>query len=131
MRFVKRSVTAAWSRSARRLRPSLWCSAATTRNNVDRIAKVLRAEKGTGGHVQCSRHAYEYVEAVAAVESLGPQLAKGRSCAILARTNRILDPLEVVCRTHGIKYYRASGLPVLSRPKGAHLCAICSRSSRV
>ncbi|KND56829.1 Plasmid conjugative transfer DNA helicase TrhI [Candidatus Burkholderia verschuerenii] len=92
------------------------------RNNVDRIAKVLRAEKGAGGHVQRSRHADEYVEAVAAVEALGPQLAKGRSCAILARTNRILDPLEAVCRTHGIKYYRASGPSVLSRPEGALMC---------
>lgn len=92
------------------------------RNNVDRIAKVLRAEKGAGGHVQSSRHADEYVEAVAAVEALGPQLAKGRSCAILARTNRILDPLEAVCRTHGIKYYRASGPSALSRPEGALMC---------
>ena len=86
------------------------------RNNVDRIAKTLRAEKGSGGSVLTSRHPDEYEEAMAAVEVLGPRLAKGQSCAILARTNRILDPLEAVCRSYGIKYYRASGPSVLSRP---------------
>ena len=89
------------------------------RNNVDRIAKVLRAEKGAGGRVLASRHADEYIEAVAAVGSLAPLLEKGKSCAILARTNRILDPLEAVCRSSGVKYYRASGASVLSRPEGA------------
>ena len=46
------------------------------RNNVDRIAKVLRAEKGAGGRVLASRHADEYIEAVAAVGSLAPLLEK-------------------------------------------------------
>jgi superfamily I DNA/RNA helicase len=101
------------------------------RNNVDRIAKVLRAEKGAGGSVLTSRHADEYVEAVAAVESLGPLLAKGQSCAILARTNRILDPLEAVCRSHGLKYYRASGFSVLSRPEGALMCNLLEIIERV
>jgi superfamily I DNA/RNA helicase len=92
------------------------------RNNVDRIAKVLRAEKGAGGRVLACRHADEYIEAAAAIEALGPMLESGKSCAILARTNRILDPLEAVCRSHGVKYYRASGASVLSRPEGALMC---------
>jgi superfamily I DNA/RNA helicase len=101
------------------------------RNNVDRIAKTLRAEKGSGGIVLSSRHPDEYEEAVAAVETLGPRLAKGESCAILARTNRILDPLETVCRSHGIKYYRASGASVLSRPEGALMCNLLEIVERV
>ncbi|SOE97545.1 Superfamily I DNA or RNA helicase [Burkholderia sp. D7] len=101
------------------------------RNNVDRISKVLRAEKGLGGLVSASRHADEYAEAVAAVEALGPLLDQGRSCAILARTNRILDPLEAVCRSHGIKYYRASGYSVLSRPEGALMCNLLEIVERV
>jgi len=101
------------------------------RNNVDRIAKVLRAEKGPGGNVLTSRHPDEYEEATAAVEVLGPLLAKGQSCAILARTNRILDPLESVCRSHGIKYYRASGASVLSRPEGALMCNLLEIVERI
>ncbi|CAE6966436.1 ATP-dependent helicase [Paraburkholderia domus] len=101
------------------------------RNNVDRIAKVLRAEKGPGGSVLTSRHADEYIEATAAVEALAPLLAKGESCAILARTNRILDPLEAVCRSHGVKYYRASGASVLSRPEGALMCNLLEIVERI
>ncbi|MDR5826083.1 ATP-dependent helicase [Caballeronia sp. LZ043] len=101
------------------------------RNNVDRIAKTLRAEKGYGGSVLSSRHPDEYGEAVAAVEAFGPLLARGQSCAILARTNRILDPLEAVCRSHGIKYYRASGASVLSRPEGALMCNLLEIVERV
>ncbi|WP_438396983.1 ATP-dependent helicase [Caballeronia sp. DA-9] len=101
------------------------------RNNVDRIAKVLRAEKGMGGSVAASRHADEYDEAVAAVETLAPLLAAKQSCAILARTNRILDPLEAVCRSHGVKYYRASGSSVLSRPEGALMCNLLEIVERV
>jgi superfamily I DNA/RNA helicase len=101
------------------------------RNNVDRIAKVLRAEKGPGGRVLTSRHADEYIEATAAVEALAPLLAKGASCAILARTNRILDPLEAVCRSHGVMYYRASGASVLSRPEGALMCNLLEIVERV
>ncbi|MFP3647075.1 ATP-dependent helicase [Paraburkholderia sp. SIMBA_054] len=101
------------------------------RNNVDRISKVLRAEKGPGGSVLASRHADEYVEATSAVEALAPLLAKGKSCAILARTNRILDPLEAVCRSHGVKYYRASGASVLSRPEGALMCNLLEIVERV
>jgi superfamily I DNA/RNA helicase len=101
------------------------------RNNVDRIAKVLRAEKGAGGRVLACRHADEYVEATAAIEALGPMLENGKSCAILARTNRILDPLEAVCRSHGVKYYRASGASVLSRPEGALMCNLLEIVERV
>ena len=101
------------------------------RNNVDRIAKVLHAERGTGGCVAASRHADEYAEAVAAVEALAPLLAAKQSCAILARTNRILDPLEAVCRSHGVKYYRASGSSVLSRPEGALMCNLLEIVERV
>ncbi|MFM0498372.1 ATP-dependent helicase [Paraburkholderia caledonica] len=92
------------------------------RNNPDRIPKVLRAEKGIGGRVEASRHADEYVEAEAAIEALAPLLRNGKTCAVLARTNRILDPLEAVCRSYGVKYHRASGASVLNRPEGALLC---------
>ncbi|MFM0091594.1 ATP-dependent helicase [Paraburkholderia sediminicola] len=92
------------------------------RNNVDRIPKVLHAERGTGGRVSTRRSDDEYADAVAAVETLQPLLTAGRSCAILARTNRILDPIESVCRSHGVAYYRASGSSVLNRAQGALMC---------
>jgi superfamily I DNA/RNA helicase len=92
------------------------------RNNVDRITKQLVADRGPGGHVTSLRFEDEYADAVAAVEALQPRLAAGQSCAILARTNRILDPLESVCRSHGVTYYRASGQSVLNRPQGALMC---------
>ncbi|CAG4923479.1 ATP-dependent helicase [Paraburkholderia gardini] len=92
------------------------------RNNVDRIPKLLHAERGIGGAVATRRFEDEYGDAVAAVEALQPMLAAGRSCAILARTNRILDPIEAVCRSHGVKYYRASGSSVINRPQGALMC---------
>ncbi|MGH7429077.1 MAG: 3'-5' exonuclease, partial [Candidatus Methylomirabilaceae bacterium] len=63
-----------------------------------------------------------YAEAVAAIEHLAPAVRDSQSGAILARTNRILDPVEAVCRSHGIKYYRASGRSILSRPEGALMC---------
>jgi superfamily I DNA/RNA helicase len=92
------------------------------RNNVDRIPKRLVAERGAGGAVQSQRFDDEYADAAAAVEALQPKLAAGQSCAILARTNRILDPIESVCRSHGVNYYRASGQSVLNRPQGALMC---------
>jgi superfamily I DNA/RNA helicase len=92
------------------------------RNNVDRIPKRLVAERGAGGALQSQRFDDEYADAAAAVEALAPKLAAGQSCAILARTNRILDPIESVCRSHGVNYYRASGQSVLNRPQGALMC---------
>jgi len=92
------------------------------RNNTDRIAKILRAERGPGGTVAIKRSDDEYADAVAAVEALHPLLRAGKSCAILARTNRILDPIEAVCRSHGVLYFRASGSSVLNRPQGALMC---------
>jgi superfamily I DNA/RNA helicase len=92
------------------------------RNNVDRIPKALNAERGIGGTVSTRRSDDEYADAVAAVETLQPLLAGGHTCAILARTNRILDPIEAVCRSHGVAYYRASGSSVLDRPQGALMC---------
>jgi superfamily I DNA/RNA helicase len=92
------------------------------RNNVDRVEKVLSAERGMGGSVSTKRSDDEYADAVAAVELLQPHLRAGKSCAILARTNRILDPIEAVCRSHGVPYYRASGSSVLNRPQGALMC---------
>ncbi|MFC0402967.1 ATP-dependent helicase [Paraburkholderia rhizosphaerae] len=92
------------------------------RNNVDRISKLLHAERGGGGAVSGLRFEDEYADAVAAIEAMQPRLAAGQSCAILARTNRILDPLEAVCQSHGVSYFRASGYSVLNRPQGALLC---------
>lgn len=92
------------------------------RNNTDRIAKILLAERGPGGTVATKRSDDEYADAVAAVETLHPLLSAGKSCAILARTNRILDPIEAVCRSHGVSYFRASGSSVLNRPQGALMC---------
>jgi superfamily I DNA/RNA helicase len=92
------------------------------RNNVDRIAKLLRAERGQGGVVSSLRFEDEYADAVAAVEAMQARLAAGQSCAVLARTNRILDAFEAVCRSHGQSYFRASGYSVLNRPQGALLC---------
>lgn len=92
------------------------------RNNTDRIAKLLHAERGPGGSVATKRSDDEYADAVAAVETLHPLLKAGKSCAILARTNRILDPIEAVCRSHGVPYFRASGSSVLNRPEGALMC---------
>ncbi|MFM0756117.1 ATP-dependent helicase [Paraburkholderia strydomiana] len=92
------------------------------RNNTDRIAKILLAERGPGGTVATKRSDDEYADAVAAVETLHPLLSAGKSCAILARTNRILDPIEAVLRSHGVLYFRASGSSVLNRPQGALMC---------
>ncbi|MFP3554814.1 ATP-dependent helicase [Paraburkholderia sp. SIMBA_049] len=92
------------------------------RNNADRIPKILRADRGSGGTVAMKRSDDEYADAVAAVEFLQPLMTAGKSCAILARTNRILDPIEAVCRSHGVPYFRASGSSVLNRPQGALMC---------
>jgi len=92
------------------------------RNNADRIPKILQADRGTGGTIATRRSDDEYADAVAAVETLHPLLTAGKSCAILARTNRILDPIEAVCRSHGVPYFRASGSSVLNRPQGALMC---------
>ncbi|CAN7722195.1 ATP-dependent helicase [Paraburkholderia hospita] len=92
------------------------------RNNADRIPKILQADRGAGGTVTTKRSDDEYADAVAAVETLHPFLKAGKSCAILARTNRILDPIEAVCRSHGVPYFRASGSSVLNRPQGALMC---------
>lgn len=92
------------------------------RHNEDRIPKLLHAERGAGGAVDSRRFDDEYADAQAAIESLQPKLAAGTSCAVLARTNRILDPIESVCRSHGVAYFRASGQSILNRPQGALMC---------
>ena len=92
------------------------------RNNADRIPKILQADRGTGGTIATKRSDDEYADAVAAVETLLPLLTAGKSCAVLARTNRILDPIEAVCRSHGVPYFRASGSSVINRPEGALMC---------
>ena len=89
------------------------------RNNKDRIQNDLVANRGPGGTIEFKRLDDEYREAVAAVETLTPILRAGKTAAVLARTNRILDPLEAVCRSHGVKYYRASGRSILDRPEAA------------
>jgi len=101
------------------------------RNNADRIPKQLVAHKGPGGEVRFQRFPDEYAESVAAIEALAPTLREGRSAAVLARTNRILDPVEAVCRSHGIKYYRASGKSILARPEGALMCSLLEMAQRV
>lgn len=87
--------------------------------NRDRIPKELVAARGSGGSVLFQRYDDEYAEAVAAVENLAAVLRAGQTAAVLARTNRILDPVEAVCRSHGVRYYRASGKSILDRPEGA------------
>jgi superfamily I DNA/RNA helicase len=89
------------------------------RNNTQRISKELLAHRGSGGSVEFKRFDDEYKEAVAAVEMLTPALRAGKTAAVLARTNRILDPIEAVCRSHGVKYYRAAGKSILDRPEAA------------
>ncbi|WP_316157508.1 ATP-dependent helicase [Cupriavidus sp. BIC8F] len=89
------------------------------RNNKDRILKELVAHRGPGGAIEFKRLEDEYKEAVSAVEALTPVLRAGKTAAVLARTNRILDPLEAVCRSHGVKYYRAAGRSILDRPEAA------------
>lgn len=89
------------------------------RNNSMRIEKELVAHRGPGGSVEFQRFDDEYKEAVAAVAMLAPALSAGKTAAVLARTNRILDPLEAVCRSHGVKYYRAAGKSILDRPEAA------------
>ncbi|MEM5432396.1 putative DNA helicase superfamily I [Cupriavidus taiwanensis] len=89
------------------------------RNNNDRIDKELVSHRGPGGSVEFLRYDDEYKEAVAAVEFLAPLLRGGHTAAILARTNRILDPVEAICRSHGVKYYRAAGKSILDQPEAA------------
>lgn len=106
-----------------RCRPEILSAAdRVIRHNADRIAKALHAERGPGGTVSSQRFEDEYCDAAAAVSALHPQLASGRTCAILARTNRNLDPIESVCRSYGVPYFRASGGSVLNRPQAALMC---------
>ncbi|WP_168788872.1 ATP-dependent helicase [Paraburkholderia aromaticivorans] len=92
------------------------------KKNEDRIEKVLVAEKGRGGTVLVYRCDDDYAEATAASAFLKPRLGANQTCAVLARTNRHLDAVEAVVRSHGIKYYRASGKSVLERPESALFC---------
>lgn len=89
------------------------------RNNQERIAKELMSHRGPGGLVEFQRYDDEYKEAVAAVELLAPLLRAGKTAAVLARTNRILDPVEAICRSQGVKYYRAAGKSILDQPEAA------------
>lgn len=89
------------------------------RNNAERIVKELVSHRGPGGSVSFTRHDDEYKEAVAAMEAMAAAVRGGSSAAVLARTNRILDPVEAVCRSHGIKYHRAAGRSILDRPESA------------
>jgi superfamily I DNA/RNA helicase len=92
------------------------------RHNTQRIEKQLQAAKGPGGTVESRRFNDEYDEATAAISYLKPKLEANQECAILARTNRILDPIESLCRSYGVPYFRASGKSILNRPEGAVFC---------
>ncbi|QGZ67025.1 ATP-dependent helicase [Paraburkholderia acidisoli] len=100
-------------------------------HNTDRIAKILYADRGEGGTIVARRFNDEYDDAAAAVETLQPRLHAGQMCAILARTNRVLDAIESVCRSYGVKYYRASGRSVLDQPEGALMCNLLQIVQRV
>lgn len=89
------------------------------RNNRERIVKELISHHGPGGSVTFERHDDEYREAVAVIEALSSAIRSGKTAAVLARTNRILDPVEAVCRSHGVKYHRAAGRSILDRPESA------------
>lgn len=89
------------------------------RNNRERVIKELVSHRGPGGTVEFSRHDDEYKEAIAAMEAMAKAVRGGKTAAILARTNRILDPVEAVCRSHGVKYHRAAGRSILDRPESA------------
>jgi superfamily I DNA/RNA helicase len=89
------------------------------RNNRERILKDLVSNRGAGGTVEFARHEDEYKEAVSAMEAMAAAVRSGKTAAILARTNRILDPVEAVCRSHGVKYHRAAGRSILDRPESA------------
>jgi superfamily I DNA/RNA helicase len=92
------------------------------RHNAQRIQKQLQADKGPGGTIESRRFVDEYDEATAAVAYMMPRLEANQECAILARTNRILDPIEALCRSYGVPYFRASGKSILNRPEGAVFC---------
>lgn len=89
------------------------------RNNTERVVKELISDRGPGGTVSFDRHDDEYKEAISAMEAMLAAVRKGKTAAILARTNRILDPVEAVCRSHGVKYHRAAGRSILDRPESA------------
>lgn len=89
------------------------------RHNRERVVKDLVSHRGPGGSVAFSRHDDEYKEAVSAMEAMSAAVRAGGTAAILARTNRILDPVEAVCRSHGVKYHRAAGRSILDRPESA------------
>ncbi|CAG2155388.1 ATP-dependent helicase [Cupriavidus numazuensis] len=93
-------------------------------NNKDRIPKQLLAHRGPGGAVAFNRYDDEYKEAIAAIETLAPKLRQGMTAAVLARTNRILDPYEAVARAQGVKYFRAAGRSILDQPESALLCTL-------
>lgn len=106
-----------------RCRPEILAAAdKVIRHNAQRIEKHLRADKGPGGTAESRRFNDEYDEATAAITYLKPRLEANQECAILARTNRILDPIESLCRSYGVPYYRASGKSILNRPEGAVFC---------
>lgn len=89
------------------------------RNNTERVVKELVSHRGPGGTVSFLRHDDEYKEAISAMEAMAAAVRAGNTAAILARTNRILDPVEAVCRSHGVKYHRAAGRSILDRPESA------------
>ncbi|WP_066733064.1 ATP-dependent helicase [Cupriavidus sp. D384] len=89
------------------------------RNNRERIVKELVSNRGAGGTVDFARYDDEYKEAISAMEAMAAAVRAGKTAAILARTNRILDPVEAVCRSHGVKYHRAAGRSILDRPESA------------
>jgi len=83
--------------------------------NKGRLPKKLIAHKGPGGDVEWQPFGNRSSEANAAALHCQQALMDGKTCAVIARTNRILDEAEAEMMSYGIPYVRISGGSILDR----------------
>ncbi len=96
-------------------------SARLISHNVDRVSKAIQAAKPTGGSLQVRIFAERMGEATAVTQAVHANPAEW---AVLARTNRLLDAVELACDVARIPVQRRGGSGFWESPSAASLVSL-------
>ncbi|MHB8252141.1 MAG: ATP-dependent helicase [Acidiferrobacter sp.] len=96
-------------------------SARLIANNADRVAKAIQAAKPPGGVMRIRAMTERMGEATAVVNALRTDPTQW---AVLARTNRLLDAVELACAIAQIPFQRRGGSGFWESPTAASLLSL-------
>jgi superfamily I DNA/RNA helicase len=107
-----------------RCKEEILSSASTlVQKNLGRLPKHLTANKGKGGSVEYRPFNDRKRESWQIAQIFG-ELVKTQSCAVIGRTNNVLDDAEEFMLSYGVPYVRQGGGSILDKPEAAIFATI-------